>query len=346
TRVDNISATSPQEPMPCAAPTLDSSEQLGEVEVSVVMPCLNEARTVGRCVDRALSALGRLGVTGEVIVADNGSTDGSPALARSQGARVITVALRGYGSAVLGGVAAARGRFIIMGDADDSYDFAVLAPFLERLRDGDDLVLGHRFRGGIRPGAMPWLHRYVGNPLLTGLLNLLFRTPIRDAHCGLRSFRKDCYLRWGLTSSGMELASEMVVKACLDRARVSEFPIVLYPDGRGRRSHLRSFRDGRRHLPLLRAPRLGRRGGREMGQTPAPDLVFDDSHYARGPWRKLRRSLQLGPRYYLWDLPRYLARRRALRLPCWDPGAFFNPCRRVLPVKAGPFPPPPPSPEA
>lgn len=224
---------------------------LGEVEVSVVMPCLNEACTVGRCVHKALRALRDMGVSGEVIVADNGSTDGSPDIAEAHGARVVHVERRGYGSALQAGIAAARGRLIIMGDADDSYDFSDLGKFVERLRQGDDLVMGNRFRGGIKPGAMPWLHRYIGNPLLTGILNLFFHSPIRDAHCGLRAFRKDAYARLGLATPGMEFASEMVVKACLNHQKISEVPVVLHPDGRNRPPHLRSFRDGWRHLRFL-----------------------------------------------------------------------------------------------
>src|SRR5437762_647577 len=213
---------------PCAPP--ESSAE--DIELSVVMPCLNESRTVGRCVDKALNALQTLGVKGEVIVADNGSSDGSPGIARDHGARVVPVERRGYGSALQAGIAAARGRYIIMGDADESYDFSQLEPFVKQLRAGDDLVMGNRFRGGIRPGAMPWLHRYVGNPVLTGILNLFFRSPIRDAHCGLRAFRKDSYDRLGLNSSGMEFASEMVVQSCLHRQKITEVPIVLHPDGR------------------------------------------------------------------------------------------------------------------
>jgi glycosyltransferase involved in cell wall biosynthesis len=231
------------------APVLD--EQTDEIEVSVIMPCLNEARTVGRCVDKAIRAMEELGVQGEVIVADNGSSDGSPEIARQHGARVVPVARRGYGSALQAGIAAARGRYVIMGDADDSYDFSRLEPFIERLREGHDLVMGNRFRGGIRPGAMPWHHRYIGNPVLTGILNLFFRSPIRDAHCGLRAFRKDSYARLGLRAPGMEFASEMVVRACLSRQKITEVPTVLHPDGRDRPPHLRSFRDGWRHLRFL-----------------------------------------------------------------------------------------------
>jgi hypothetical protein len=233
---------SPSHPLP---------EPPGDLEVSVVMPCLNEARTVATCVDKAVKCLEKMGVQGEVIVADNGSSDGSREIAASHGARVVRVDRRGYGSALQAGIAAARGRYIIMGDADDSYDFSSLQPFVDRLRQGDELVMGNRFRGGIKPGAMPWLHRYIGNPILSGILNLFFRTPVGDAHCGLRGFRKDSCTRLGLHSTGMEFASEMVVKASLNRQKISEVPIVLYPDGRDRPPHLRSFRDGWRHLRFL-----------------------------------------------------------------------------------------------
>ncbi len=222
-----------------------------ELEVTVVMPCLNEALTVGKCVAKAVAALERLGVRGEVVVADNGSTDGSQDLARAAGGRVVHATKRGYGAALQAGIAAARGQYIIMGDADDSYDFSAIDPFIERLRAGDELVMGNRFKGGIRPGAMPWHHRYIGNPVLTGILNLFFRTPIGDAHCGLRAFRKDAYERLDLRTPGMEFASEMVVKASLNQQKISEVPIVLYPDGRNRPPHLRSFRDGWRHLRFL-----------------------------------------------------------------------------------------------
>ena len=232
-----------------AAPVAEVEEV--KLDVSVVMPCLNEARTVGRCVTKAVGALREIGVEGEVVVADNGSTDGSQEIAQAHGARVVTAPHRGYGSALQAGIAAARGRFVIMGDADDSYDFSDLRPFVVKLREGHDLVMGNRFRGGIRPGAMPWLHRYIGNPVLTGILNLLFHSPIGDAHCGLRGFRKESYNRLRLQTTGMEFASEMVVKACLDHQRITEVPIVLYPDGRDRPPHLRSFRDGWRHLRFL-----------------------------------------------------------------------------------------------
>src|SRR3954469_17877261 len=232
--------------IPCAP-----AAEADACEVSVVMPCLNEARTVGVCVAKAKRCLEQLGVRGEVVVADNGSTDGSQALARAAGARVVAAERRGYGAALQAGIAVARGRFVIMGDADDSYDFTDLGPFLDRLRAGDDLVMGNRFKGGIKPGAMPWLHRYVGNPILTGILNLFFRTPIRDAHCGLRGFRKAAYEQLRLTTPGMEFASEMVVRSCLHGQKISEVPTTLSPDGRDRPPHLRSFRDGWRHLRFL-----------------------------------------------------------------------------------------------
>lgn len=228
-----------------------SDAAVGDIELSVIMPCLNEARTVGRCIDKALNAFRRLNVRGEVVVADNGSTDGSPEIARDHGARVVHVSRKGYGSALQGGIEAARGRYILMGDADDSYDFSQPDAFLDRLRAGDDLVMGNRFKGGIQPGAMSALHRYIGNPVLTGILNFFFRTPVRDAHCGLRAFSKDSYQQLRLVTPGMEFASEMVVKASLFDQKISEVPIVLYPDGRDRPPHLRSFQDGWRHLRFL-----------------------------------------------------------------------------------------------
>jgi hypothetical protein len=232
-----------------APPRLDQPS--AEIEVSVVMPCLNEVRTVAICIDKASESLRSLGVASEIIIADNGSTDGSQALAIEHGARVEPVSRRGYGSALQAGIAAARGKYIIMGDSDDSYDFSGLAPFVEKLREGNELVMGNRFRGGISKGAMPWHHRYIGNPVLTGILNLFFHTPIGDAHCGLRGFRKESYQRLGLTTPGMEFASEMVVKASLQGQRITEVPTTLRPDGRDRPPHLRSFRDGWRHLRFL-----------------------------------------------------------------------------------------------
>jgi glycosyl transferase family 2 len=221
------------------------------MELTVLMPCLNEAETVGTCVRKALSCLHANGIDGEVVVVDNGSTDRSQWLAKEAGARVVTVPESGYGNALMGGVAAARGRYIIMGDSDDSYDFTALMPFVERLRAGTDLVLGNRFRGGIARGAMPPLHRYLGNPALSYVGRLFFHCEIGDFHCGLRGFRRDSLLELGLQASGMEFASEMVVKATLARQRIEEVPTTLSPDGRSRRPHLRSWRDGWRHLRFL-----------------------------------------------------------------------------------------------
>ena len=215
------------------------------------MPCLNEAETVATCVAKAREFLDRSGVVGEVLVADNGSTDGSQQLARDAGARVVDVPVRGYGAALLAGIDAARGQFIIMGDADDSYDFTTLDGFVDQLRGGADLVMGNRFKGGIQPGAMPALHRYLGNPVLSAIGRLLFRSHIGDFHCGLRGFRRDSALKLDLRTTGMEFASELVVKATLARQRIAEVPTVLRPDGRSRPPHLRSWRDGWRHLRFL-----------------------------------------------------------------------------------------------
>jgi hypothetical protein len=224
----------------------------GDIELSVVMPCLNEAETLATCIKKAQQALHKLGVTGEVIVADNGSTDGSLAIASRLGARVVPVARRGYGSALSGGIAAARGRYVIMGDADDSYDFTNLEPFLGKLREGYDLVMGNRFAGGIKPGAMPLLNRYLGNPALTAIARLLFQRPaVHDFHCGLRGFSKDAAARMKLRTTGMEFASEMVVKAVLCGMRIAEVPTTLSPDGRSRPPHLKPWRDGWRHLRFL-----------------------------------------------------------------------------------------------
>ena len=226
-------------------------------EVSVVMPCLNEAETVAVCIQKARACLADNGVSGEIIVADNGSTDGSQAIAEAEGARVVPVVTKGYGSALMGGISAARGRFVIMGDADDSYDFSALMPFIEQLRDGSDLVMGNRFKGGIAPGAMPPLHRYIGNPLLSGLGRLFFRCPVGDFHCGLRGFSRAAYDRMKLQTTGMEFAGEMVVKSTLLGLRIAEVPTTLSPDGRSRPPHLRSWRDGWRNLRfmLLFSPR-------------------------------------------------------------------------------------------
>jgi glycosyltransferase involved in cell wall biosynthesis len=221
------------------------------IELTILMPCLNEAATVAACVAKARGFLERSGITGEVLVADNGSTDGSQALAQRAGARVVEVAERGYGAALASGIAAARGRYIIMGDADDSYDFARLDAFVEKLRAGHPVVMGNRFKGGIEKGAMPLLHRYLGNPVLSAIGRLLFRARVGDFHCGLRGFDRDAVASLDLRTKGMEFASELVVKAALARWPIAEVPTVLHRDGRGRASHLRSWRDGWRHLRFL-----------------------------------------------------------------------------------------------
>jgi glycosyltransferase involved in cell wall biosynthesis len=221
------------------------------VDVSVVMPCLNEAETVARCVAEARAALRGSGLAGEVVVADNGSTDGSQRLAEAAGARVVPVAEKGYGAALLGGFAAARGRYIVMGDADLSYDFGAVPEFVRALAAGNDLVMGSRFAGRIEKGAMPLLHRWLGNPVLSALGRLFFRIPVRDFHCGLRGFTRDAIDRLSLKTTGMELASEMVVKAALLKLRIAEIPVTLRKDGRSRPPHLRTWRDGWRHLRFL-----------------------------------------------------------------------------------------------
>ncbi len=221
------------------------------MELTILMPCLNEAETLGRCVAKARAFLVRAGVDGEVLVADNGSSDGSPGTAEAGGARVVAVAERGYGAALRGGIAAARGRYVVMGDADDSYDFSELDGFLAALRAGADLVMGNRFRGGIRPGAMPILHQRLGNPVLSFAGRLFFKIPVGDFHCGLRGFRTEAIRALELRTAGMEFASEMVVRAALERLKVAEVPTTLSPDGRSRPPHLRTWRDGWRHLRFL-----------------------------------------------------------------------------------------------
>lgn len=238
-------ATQPFAPSALATPTSPS------IEISVIMPCLNEQETVATCVRKALDAIHAAAVSGEVIVADNGSIDNSAALAEAAGARVVTVAAKGYGSALRAGILAARGTYVLMADSDDSYDFGHLGRFLSDLVAGSDLVMGNRFRGGIAPGAMPPLHRYLGNPILTAVGRLFFPSPCQDFHCGIRAFRRDSFLRMDLRSTGMEFASEMVVKASLLGMRVSEVPTTLSPDGRTHPPHLRSWRDGWRHLRFL-----------------------------------------------------------------------------------------------
>jgi hypothetical protein len=223
------------------------------VEFSVVLPCLNEAETLATCIRKARRSFAALGVVGEVVVADNGSTDGSQDIARSEGAVVVDVPRRGYGAALLAGITAAGGEYVLMADADDSYALDDLGGFLRELRSGADLVMGNRFRGRIEPGAMPFLHRYVGNPVLSMLGRLFFRIPVGDFHCGIRAFRRDQVLALGLVTSGMEFASEMVVRASLAELRIREVPTVLRPDGRSRAPHLRTWRDGWRHLRFLLA---------------------------------------------------------------------------------------------
>ena len=222
-----------------------------DVELSVVMPCLNEAETVEVCIAKALKSFDDLGLSGEVIIADNGSTDGSQEIATRAGARVVSVTDKGYGNALMGGIAAAHGKYIIMGDADDSYDFSNLGPFVEKLRSGYDLVMGNRFSGGIGEGAMPPLHRYLGNPVLTGLGRMFFSSPCGDFHCGLRGFSRAAISGMDLRTTGMEFASEMIVKATLHNLRITEVPTRLSRDGRSRPPHLRSWRDGWRHLRFL-----------------------------------------------------------------------------------------------
>ncbi len=222
-----------------------------QVELTILMPCLNEAETIAVCVQKAVDFLRRSGVEGEVLIADNGSTDGSQALATENGARVIPVATRGYGAALIGGINAARGRYIIMGDADDSYDFSRLELFVEKLRGGADLVMGNRFKGGISQGAMPPLHRYLGNPVLSAVGRIFFRIPVGDFHCGLRGFNAESIRKLGLVTSGMEFASEMVIRASLEGLNIAEVPTTLKPDGRTRAPHLKTWRDGWRHLKLL-----------------------------------------------------------------------------------------------
>ena len=227
------------------------------LELTILMPCLNEAETLGTCIGKAQDFLKRSRVVGEVLIADNGSTDGSQDIARSLGARVIDVPVRGYGAALIAGIAGAHGRFVIMGDADDSYNFMALEPFVEALRGGADLVMGNRFKGGIAPGAMPPLHRYLGNPVLSALGRMFFKIKVGDFHCGLRGFSRSAILNLRLSNTGMEFASEMVVKASMQGLKIAEVPTTLSPDGRSRPPHLRTWRDGWRHLRflLLHSPR-------------------------------------------------------------------------------------------
>ena len=228
----------------------------GTPEVTVVIPCLNEARSIGICVNKALAAFQEKGICGEVVVADNGSTDGSIEIAENLGARVVRVATRGYGNALRKGIEEAKGQFIIMGDADDSYDFSQVPSFVAKWREGSELVMGNRFEGGIKPGAMPWLHKYLGNPALTGILNSFFHAGIGDAYCGMRGFTKRVYEQVDPRTTGMEFALELVIKTAKLGVKITEIPVILWPDKRGRQPHLRTFHDGWRSLRfmLLYAP--------------------------------------------------------------------------------------------
>lgn len=222
-----------------------------EIELSIVMPCLNEAETIQQCVTEAVECLRTHGIAGEVMVGDNGSTDGSQEIARKAGARVVAVEQRGYGAALIGGIEASRGTYIVMADADGSYDFGASHLFLAKMREGHDLVMGNRFRGSIMPGAMPWKNRWIGNPVLSGVGRLLYRSAVRDFHSGMRGFSRAAFDRMRLRTTGMEFASEMVVKATVLHMRVAEVPITLRKDGRSRPPHLRPWRDGWRHLRFL-----------------------------------------------------------------------------------------------
>ncbi|NPD47237.1 MULTISPECIES: glycosyltransferase family 2 protein [unclassified Lentimicrobium] len=221
------------------------------IELSILMPCLNEAETLAICIRKAMGFLAKNRIVGEVVIADNGSTDQSVSIAKQEGARVIHVNQKGYGNALISGILDANGKYIIMGDADDSYDFSSLDDFVKYLREGYDLVMGNRFKGGVKKGAMPPLHKYLGNPVLSFVGRLFFRSPIKDFHCGLRGFNKEKILSLSLVSQGMEFASEMVVKASIMKLKIKEVPIILYPDGRTRKPHLRTWRDGWRHLVFL-----------------------------------------------------------------------------------------------
>jgi glycosyltransferase involved in cell wall biosynthesis len=221
------------------------------LDVSVVMPCLNESATIASCVEKTLRTIHQLNLRGEVVIGDNGSIDGSQRIASDLGARVISVEKRGYGSALQGAIAAARGRFVVMGDSDGSYDFTQIGDFIAKLNEGYDLVVGNRFRGGILPGAMPASHRYLGNPVLTAVGQLFFKSPVGDFHCGLRAFRRDTIGQLNLQTLGMEFASEMIVKATIFGLRLAELPTTLSPQAQGRTTHLRTWRDGWRHLRFL-----------------------------------------------------------------------------------------------
>lgn len=221
------------------------------MELTILMPCLNEAETLAICIQKAKTFLKESGVDGEVLISDNGSTDGSVEIAEAEGARVVHAPVRGYGGALITGCKEARGKYVIMGDADDSYDFLHLMPFVEKLREGYDLVMGNRFAGGIEKGAMPWSHKYIGNPVLSFIGRTFFHSKIKDFHCGLRGYNRESMLALNLQTSGMEYASEMVVKSELNGLKIAEVPTTLKKDGRSRPPHLKSMRDGWRHLKFL-----------------------------------------------------------------------------------------------
>jgi glycosyltransferase involved in cell wall biosynthesis len=221
------------------------------IELSIIMPCLNEAETLAICIRKAMGYLERSQIRGEVVIGDNGSTDGSQQIALGCGACVVKIDQRGYGAALFGATLASRGKYIIMGDSDDSYDYTNLDPFVQKLRQGYDLVMGNRFAGGIKPGAMPWKNRYIGNPILSMIGRLFFRSPAKDFHCGLRAYSREAFTRMDLHTTGMEFASEMVIKATLERMKIAEVPTTLSPDGRSRPPHLRPYRDGWRHLRFM-----------------------------------------------------------------------------------------------
>lgn len=236
---------------PTGVDSTSGSAQETRIAVSAVIPCLNEEQTLALCIQKAFRGFAELGVQGEVVVADNGSTDRSVEIARNLGARVINERRKGYGAALLRGISEARGEIIVMADADDSYDWTAIAPFVRKIREGYDLVMGNRFKGGIMDGAMPRLHRYLGNPVLSLIARIAFRTPIGDFHCGMRAFTRAAFERMQLKTTGMEFATEMVANASHQGLRMAEIPVVLYPDKRNRPPHLRSFRDGWRHLRFI-----------------------------------------------------------------------------------------------
>lgn len=229
----------------------DQKQQNEMMELSIVMPCLNEAETVGDCVRKAKSFLEKNNINGEVVVADNGSDDGSKEIALKEGARIVDVPEKGYGAALIGGISEAKGKFVIMGDSDDSHDLENLDPFIEKLREGYEMIIGNRFKGGIQPGAMSFMKKYVGNPLLSGIGRVFFNSKIKDFHCGLRGFTKEAFENLDLRAAGMEFASEMVVKSTLFNLKMTEVPTKMMPSGRSRPPHLRTFTDGWRHLRFL-----------------------------------------------------------------------------------------------